>query len=496
VLFFQQKNPEASGQFEELHACWVNKSIYHEACGGFMLQKLPLDFSAFRILREENYLYVDKTEYAYKMITGGRYFFLARPRRFGKSLFVSTLKEILEGNKELFEGLWIASSDYQWKPHGVIMLNISNMDGGSPELFRYSLCRELIDIAKKLNLDIVIDTISPIVALKTLVDAAYERFGRVAILVDEYDSSILRALNDPERAGAIRDIIRDFFTTIKSLDTYINFVFITGISSFVRAGLFSGINNIRIITLDEQYASICGYTDEEIDRYFPEYIALWAEKEECAYDALRRKIKEWYNGYHFGENTISVYNPFSLMNVIHTKRFRNYWFLSGLPTFLADVLKKEYRTFDPERLSIDSNTLQGSFDINAIPLKALMFQAGYLTIVGYDEEREVYELNYPNSEVKASFQDHLLGAFAQLDSAAVRRLSEELWITFNSGSTEEIVDTIKQLFAHVPYQLHMKEEKFYHALLQIWPSLLLALRHNQNIQRAMVVLILFLSCPN
>jgi predicted AAA-ATPase len=384
-----------------------------------MLQKLPLDFSAFRILREENYLYVDKTEYAHRMITGGRYFFLARPRRFGKSLLVSTLREILEGNKELFEDLWIANSDYQWKPHGVIKFDMSTMDGSSPASFKHSLCREMERMAKAFGLSVYIDQLNPVDALKDLVYAFHEQYEHIAILVDEYDSPILRALKDPERASAIRNEIRDFFTTIKSLDSYIDFAFITGISSFVRAGLFSGINNLRIVTLDEQYASICGYTDEEVDRYFSKYIALWAEKEECTYDELRQKIKEWYNGYKFSINASSVYNPFSLMNALNAKEFNNYWFQSGLPTFLVNILKKEYKSFDPTRLEGSQDLLQNTFDVDMIPLIALMFQAGYLTIAGYDRERRMYSLDYPNAEVQTTFQQYLLEAFAQLDSTAI-----------------------------------------------------------------------------
>jgi hypothetical protein len=434
--------------------------------GMFMLQKLPLGLNTLSRIREEGCLYVDKTEAAYKLITQGYRYFLTRPRRFGKSLFISTLKEILEGNKELFEGLWIANSNYQWRKHGVIKLDMSSLTTSSQESFKRSLCKSLARVARGFKLQISLDPLEPADALKDLVDALREQFDHIAILVDEYDGPILHTLQDPERASAIRDTIRIFFTVIKELDADIDFVFITGVSSFIKAGLFSGINNLEIITLDEQYANICGYTDEEVDRYFSEHIASWAEKESSSYGETRAKIKEWYNGYHFGDNTPSIYNPYSLMSALKAQNFKNYWFVSGLPTFLADFLKKEYRTFDPEHLSIKSNILQGLFDIGAMPLKALMFQAGYLTIANYDKERDVYELNFPNREVRGSFQDYLLEAFTQLDTARARELSETLWTAFSRFNIEDIVDTIRQLFAHVPYQLHMKEEKYYHSLLQ------------------------------
>jgi hypothetical protein len=373
-----------------------------------MLQKLPLDLSTFSSLREQQYLYIDKTEYAHKMITGGHRFFLARPRRFGKSLFVSTLKEILEGNKELFEGLWIARSDYQWKPHGVIALDISALGIKDPGTFKQGMCTALMEIANAYSLQITTEFDNPALLLRNIALELHKRFGHVAILVDEYDNPILRALNDPERAGAIRDEIRTFFTVIKGLDSYIDFAFITGISSFVRAGLFSGINNLRILTLDEHYAGVCGYTEEEVDSSFSAHIASWAEKEGCTYDELRKKIKEWYNGYHFSETSPSVYNPFSLMNALEAKKFKNYWFQSGTPTFLVEILRKEYKSFDPEYLEATDDLLQSSFEVNSIPLLALMFQAGYLTITGYEDAVQLYTLDYPNHEVKTAFQKYLL----------------------------------------------------------------------------------------
>jgi hypothetical protein len=433
-----------------------------------MLQKLPLDLSTFRSLREQRYLYVDKTEYAYKMITGGHRFFLSRPRRFGKSLFVSLLKEILEGNKELFEGLWIGKSDYQWQPHGVIALDISALGIKDPVSFKNGLVYALKKIAADYKFPAHVTSYEePELLLSSLVEALNERFGYVAILVDEYDNPILHALKDSERADAIKNEIRAFFATIKGLDQYVNFVFITGISSFVRAGLFSGINNLRILTLDERYAGVCGYTEEEVDFYFSAHSASWAEREDCTYNDLRKEIKEWYNGYKFSKNAPSVYNPFSLMNALDAQDFRNYWFQSGTPTFLVEILRKEYKSFDPEYLEATDDLLQSSFEVDSIPLLALMFQAGYLTITGYEKDRRLYTLDFPNKEVKTAFQKYLLESFAQLDLVSVEQLSLKLQTAFIQYDVEKIVAIVKQLFAHVPYQLHMKEEKFYHAMLQM-----------------------------
>ena len=430
------------------------------------LQKLPLDLSTFKELRESNYLYVDKTQYAYDLITGGRRFFLSRPRRFGKSLFVSTLKEILLGKKELFEGLWIHSSDYQWKEHGVIALDFSGLDITDEKTFGTHIHRKIESIAKSYNVELQLAEGIPGLALSLLVEKLHEKYGRVAILIDEYDNPILHALKDPVRATAIRDRMQPFFATIKALDEYVNFVFITGVSSFAKAGLFSGMNNLQILTLNENFAGICGYTDEEIDRYFSDYIQTWADKEKINYSELRTQIKQWYNGYHFGEDTVAVYNPFSFMNALHVKKFENFWFQSGTPKFLIDVLKKEPLQFDDEKIEISRDGL-GTFDVGTTPIPALMFQTGYLTIKNYNKERNFFTLDYPNHEVKTTLQKHLLEVFTAVNANQVEQIVIRFRTMLEDQKIEDAILLLKQLFAHIPYQLHIKEERFYHALLQM-----------------------------
>lgn len=430
------------------------------------MQRLPLDTSTFSLLRKSNYLYVDKTEHIYSMITGGRRFFLSRPRRFGKSLLISTMKEILSTNKELFHGLWIENSDYNWHEHGIINLDFSKMEVSTLEVFERNLIREFAKIARSYNINLNIEDKTVNMAFEDLVDLLFARFKRVAVLVDEYDSPMIHTLSDETLATRIRDRIQKFFSAIKSLDEQIHFAFITGVSSFAKAGLFSGINNLQILTLQDDYATICGYTDQEIDHYFPGHITAWAQKEKISYDELRQKIKTWYNGYHFGEDVTAVYNPFSLMNALHSKRFDNFWFESGTPTFLINVLKKNIHNFDPDKM-ITTKTSLGVFDVGKTPLAALMFQAGYLTITQYDSASGLYTLDYPNEEVRVSFQKYLLEVFADISPDSADRLFAELHRAFEGHHIDEIVALLKQLFAHVPYQLHMPEEKFYHALLMM-----------------------------
>ena len=429
-----------------------------------MLRKLPVDISTFSELRQSNYVYIDKTKYVYDMITQGRRYFLSRPRRFGKSLLVSTLKEVLTAHKELFDGLWISDSDYDWKEYGVINLDFSNLTASGMESFRTHLKDALRAVARSYNVVVEEDHYDANLLLKKIIYALFERFGRVAILIDEYDSQILKTLHNKELAREIRDEIQQFFTTIKSLDAYVQFVFITGVSSFAKAGLFSGINNLQILTLRDEYAAICGYTDKEVDYYFRDHITAWADKNGTSYDDLRQQIKTWYNGYSFGYNIDKVYNPFSLMNALVEKQFKNFWFQSGTPTFLVEMLKKEYKTLDLDNL-IATQDFLGIFDVDTIPLISLMFQAGYLTIVDYDTDSQNYTLDFPNSEVRIAMQKYLLAVFAHTDAVTTQRIFSQLFVAFNNQDMEKIVDLLQQLFAHVPYQLHMKQEKFYHTVL-------------------------------
>lgn len=435
-----------------------------------MPAKLPLDRSTFSVLRTLNYLYVDKTAYAYQLITRGHYYFLSRPRRFGKSLFVSTLYEILTGNRTLFNGLLISSTDYAWPEHGVIMLNFSGMKIEDKDSFDTSICLALQKTADNYELAIDLSSLSSTWALDKVVTQLHKRFGKVAVLIDEYDNPIVHA-QDFSRAKEIRDAMLKFFTAIKSLDAQIDFVFITGVSSFTKAGLFSGMNNLQIITLDPRYASICGYTQEEVDHYFVEHIDQWTSERDTPREKLRAEIKHWYNGYSFGVDVPKVYNPFSLMHALAKMILKNFWFQSGTPTFLVKELEKEYRRdeyrfFDPTTFRANEDSL-GSFDVGATPLPALMFQSGYLTITGYDQSSGLYQLGYPNFEVQESTEKNLIALFVHVDIRTIETVCSDLEQALLNIDIEKAVEYMRNLFAHIPYQLHMKEEKFYHALLHM-----------------------------
>lgn len=430
------------------------------------MKKLPLDISSFGQMRRLNYLYIDKTKYAYDLITGGRRFFLARPRRFGKSLFVSMLKEVLAGNKELFEDLWIHGSTYTWKTHGIIALDFSGLGVHDAFSFNEGVCLELRRIAQEYNITVSLNKSSPELAIKDLVAALHERYNAVAILVDEYDNPVLHALHNSQKAIEIRDSLQRFFATIKSLDEQVDFVFITGISSFAKAGLFSGMNNLQTITFNPAYAGICGYTHDEFQANFTDLIKSWANHSRT-YDELSGQIKAWYNGYRFSKSECTVYNPFSIMHALAAQEFKNFWFLSGTPSFLVQLMKKEHATLDIEnfgKFEMSEDAL-GVIDVHAMPLMVILYQAGYLTIVDYDPDGHYYKLDFPNTEVKISFQKYILEAILNIDASRIDVFGRRLKLALQKNDLLTLKEILLQLFSHVPYQLHIKEEKYYHSLL-------------------------------
>lgn len=434
------------------------------------MKPLPSSLQYFPRLIELNYLYIDKTKYAYDLIIQEQSFFLARPRRFGKSLFVSTLAEILKGNKDLFEGLWIAGSTYKWPVHGVIHLDFGPIKSLNAQTVEQSICQILLNIAQDYEILLETDFTDPNLALITLTRALHAKFKRVAILIDEYDHPILQILQDPQ-VSEVRAVLQSFFTTVKSLNQQVNFLFITGVSMFSKAGVFSGMNNPINISLDPRFAGICGYTEKEMDIYFEEYVAEWASKENMLPENIRGALKTWYNGYRFSKDPVSVYNPFSILNAFNLKDFRNFWFETGSPAFIMKELKKEYRNkelalFDLERFKVSSGLL-GSVDVDTIPLPTLLFQTGYLTIAKYDTRTSNYRLGFPNQEVKTALNQHLLTFLANTDATSSDYVGKELQFLFDTGDIEGAVACLKMLFSKVPYQLHIEREQFYHGLLQV-----------------------------
>ena len=412
-----------------------------------MKRKLPIGIQTFRTVREEGFYYVDKTMYARRLVDEGKHYFLSRPRRFGKSLFVDTLKELFEGNEPLFEGLDVHDR-WDWSVrHPVVRLDFSGRNFTEPGHLDTNLGAQLDAMERRAGVS------APYSAgperFAHLIEALHERTGqRVVVLVDEYDKPILDALAKPELARANRDSLRGLYSVIKFCDAHVKFTFLTGVSKFSKVSLFSGLNNLIDVTLDPAYSAICGYTEEDLDAVFaPELAGL-----------DRDEIRRWYNGYGWrGEE--KVYNPFDILFLFRRREFRPYWFETGTPTFLIDMLLRcGVGSPDLDGMS-GTETLLSAFDVDEMSTEALLFQTGYLTIRDAEDRngRIRYRLGYPNHEVRQSLNEHLLHA---LLPASSRRLAEDgplrQLLAVNDFAGLDML--FRSFFAGIPHQWHVKND--------------------------------------
>ncbi|QFY89727.1 ATP-binding protein [Magnetovirga frankeli] len=403
-------------------------------------KKLPTGIANLREMREEDHYYVDKTAYALRLVDEGKYYFLSRPRRFGKSLFLDTLAELFQANEPLFRGLH-AHEHWDWSiQYPVIRLSF----GGGLMRDRAQLeakFRELLDI-NQAKLGITCRQPTAPGCFAELIQSAEQKYGqRVVILVDEYDKPIVDNLTQPELAREMRDGLRNLYSVIKDNDAQIKFAFITGVSKFSKVSIFSGLNNLEDITLNAGYSAICGYTEDDLDEVFaPELEGL-----------DRQQIRDWYNGYNWtGE---AVYNPFDLLLLLRNRQFRAYWFETGTPTFLIDVLTQR-QTFSPKISDWHATeALLSRFDVDDMATEALLWQTGYLTIHGQRQvgaARVEYRLGYPNLEVESALNEALLSRLygnASLASESVSRLYD----TLMSGDFEQLHQHVHSLYASIPH---------------------------------------------
>ena len=408
-------------------------------------KKLPIGIQTFREMREENHYYVDKTATACQLVNEGKYYFLSRPRRFGKSLFLDTLKELFEGNEPLFKGL-AAEQAWDWsKQHPVIRVSFAEGVLHSVEALQQRILETLDHEAKINGLSYATDSI--VGRFIELIRHCQQQSGqKVVILIDEYDKPILDNLTHSDQARAMRDELRNFYSVIKGQDALLRFVFLTGVSKFSKVSLFSGLNNLNDITLDARYSAICGYTDMDLDTIFaPEVIGL-----------DRVKIRDWYNGYNWGGT--SVYNPFDLLLLFQKRDFRPYWFETGTPTFLIRVLS-ERGVFTPDLEHWQANEeLLSRFDVEDISTEALLFQTGYLTLHNIEEIITgywVYTLGYPNREVEASLNRALLPALGIPPQASLHS-GLKLLKALQAGEPAQLESQLKALFAAIPHDWHRK----------------------------------------
>ena len=402
--------------------------------------KLPIGIQTFRKVREDDCYYVDKTPHILKLVEGGTHYFLSRPRRFGKSLLLDTVKELFECSRELFAGLH-AERRWDWDaPHPVLRISFGSGLFTEPDGARRSFEAQMDRLAGRLDLEV--GRHEGPERLASYVEALHDRAGeRVVLLIDEYDKPILDALDDPDLARANRDYLRGLYSVVKDGDAHLRFSLITGVSKFSKVSLFSGLNNLKDITLHPEYSAICGYTEADLDAVFAAELP----------GLDRGRIRQWYNGYAW-LGAEKVYNPFDILLLFDTRRFRAHWFETGTPTFLLEtLLRRRVGPIELERM-VATEELVSRFDVGDIATEALLFQTGYLTIVREREQRGRvrYELGYPNREVRESLNDSLLRRLVR-DGRQVQN-GERLLDLLEDGNLDGLKDLFHAFYAGIPYE--------------------------------------------
>lgn len=439
-------------------------------------RKLPVDIQSFKTMREDGYLYVDKTASIFRMVDEGVFYFLARPRRFGKSLLVSTLKSLFLARQSLFKGLWIAeNSGWEWREHPVAVIDFNTISHDTPGNLKIGLERSLERTAGayRITLD------EPLLKEKftELIIRLRDKTGTpVVVLVDEYDKPIIDHLGKGKKrlgvARANRDVLKNFLSVLKGseVSSCLRLVFITGVSRFSRVSIFSDLNNLDDITMNDWYADMLGYTSGEMETYFKDYKERFARSLGVTDSAMKEKLARQYDGYRFSDRDVRVYNPFSILKVFKYMKFKDYWFETGTPTFLIDLLRK--RAIDPpemENMEIDEQIFS-AYDIDSLQPEALLFQTGYLTIKDVGED--FYTFDYPNLEVKNAFLKKLFFSFSREDGAngvsRLPRLSPHL----ENEAFDAFFETMTALFASIPYTICSKrDEAYFHTLFYLMVSI-------------------------
>jgi hypothetical protein len=435
------------------------------------LKNLPIGLQNFEKLRNDGYLYVDKTALIYQLVTTGCYYFLKRPRRFGKSLLLSTLHAYFSGKKELFENLAIEKLEKDWIKYPVLHLDLNTAEYKTEDDLRNKLSANLneweqlygkVDYEKSLG-----------DRFEGVIRRAYEKTGQgVVILVDEYEKPILQAIDNEKLQDTFRSILKGFYGALKSMDSCIKFAFLTGVTKFNKVSVFSDLNNLEDISLDKPYASICGITDEEIDTALVPYVQRLAEATNLSYDDVRKELRLQYDGYHFVFNSVAIYNPFSLLNTFKKNEFNNYWFETGTPSYLVHLLKKyHYKLEDMASAQVSDKALKGIQSQGSDPIP-LLYQSGYLTIVGYNPTYKLYQLGIPNKEVEDGFYNYLLPNYANVSESQTEFFIANFIEEIKAGKVDDFFKRLSSLFADTPYELVKDLENHYQNVLFIVTKLM------------------------
>lgn len=425
----------------------------------------PIGIQSFEKIRTGGFIYVDKTALIYRLATSGQYYFLSRPRRFGKSLLVSTMEAYFSGRKELFEGLAIQSLEKEWKEYPVLHLDLTGSPYTELSQLKINLDQHLRNWESLYNVTVVSEDLSS--RFKNIIDAAYRKTGqKVVILIDEYEKPIIDNIDNPELMEQFRRELQGFYSVIKGKDNAIRFAFLTGVTKLGKMSIFSGLNNLNDISMDTRYADICGISEQELKSYFGESVKALAEMNRLSEEECYKKLASMYDGYHFCEDSIGVYNPFSLLNTFNSGKFRMYWFETGTPTFLVRYLKQgNYNLDNISKNDVAVETLTGANYVSPAPI-TLMYQAGYLTIKDYDQRFNTYNLDYPNEEVKSGFLNSLSHLYAP--ALAGGELSVYQFIRdIEKGNTKSFMDRLTAFFAGNSYMIQGDLELYFQNVMSI-----------------------------
>ena len=436
------------------------------------LQRLyPIGIQTFSEIREKNYLYIDKTEYVYRMTHFAKYVFLSRPRRFGKSLLTSTLHSYFSGRKDLFQGLAMERLEKEWIEYPVLHFDMSMAKHVDKERLERLLDFMLSDYERTFDLDTTVGDAN--LRLTRLIKCAYEKTGKkVVVLIDEYDAPLLDVVHEKENLGVLRNIMRNFYSPLKACDPYLKYVFLTGITKFSQLSIFSELNNITNISMDEPYAAICGITEDEMLTQMKEDMERLAVKLEITPEEVLLKLKENYDGYHFTYPSPDIYNPFSLLNAFADGKFGSYWFGSGTPTYLIKMLEK----FGVEPSEIGNNHAEVSaFDApteTMTDIIPLLYQSGYITIKDYDESIDLYTLDIPNKEVRLGLMKSLLPNYVASKTRETTTMVAYLSRDIRNDDMDSALRRLQTFLSTIPYCDNTRYEGHYQQMFYIIFSLL------------------------
>lgn len=429
-------------------------------------RRYPIGIQNFEQLRNRNCVYVDKTELVYLLANTDSVYFLSRPRRFGKSLLVSTLEAYFQGKKELFKGLAMERLEKDWESYPILHIDFS--------LTKYT---ELRDLTGQLNLNLLdweriygkgTDENSPAERLRGIIRRAYEQSGKpIVVLVDEYDAPLLDSNSNMPLQQELRNEMRKFFSPLKGLGQYLRFLFITGISKFSQMSIFSELNNLKNISMRDDFSAICGITEKELLTQLKPDIARIASANGESYEEACAHLKRKYDGYHFSRHCEDIYNPFSLFSAFDSKEYKNFWFSTGTPTFLIDLLQEmDFDIHDLEGVEATDEQFDAPTERITSPIPVL-YQSGYLTIKSYDPDFHIYRLAYPNREVRKGFIESLIPAYVGLPGQNSTSYVVSFIRDLRIGDIESSLERTRSFFASIPYDLDNKTEKHYQTIFYL-----------------------------